>query len=381
MFHPKSVKKHLDESHIAIKQHVEIRVRELEGSLRSRRALYLDTCFWLKLRDASNQGRAIRAFALLEALRDQVNAGIVFCPISDSIFTELMKQTDPASRSATTALIEELSLGVTLVSEQERVEKEVSRFIRTSARLPQSPNGLKGVWCKLAFILGVVHPHETPFDPASELAIQKAFFDHMWTQPLSKVVEAVAGRDLPGSDWTELVSLLNQGNAEHSDDLRSFRQVYKAEVRGMVDLIGDIAVNSFFELAAEMGAPPGHPTVEMRKETENFWKNVIADKLEKGTVNTRLPSLHIPASLHASLRWNKQQKLDSHDIFDFQHATAALAYCDAFFTERPLSNMIKQNHLRLDREFDCVVTSDIEEALAYVSRTAPVDRKSADADP
>lgn len=281
---------------------------------------------------------------------------VMFCPISDSIFVEVMKQTDATSRSATIALIDELSLGVTLVSEQDRAEMEVRYFVRACAGRPQSPPLDEAVWSKLAYIMGMVHPHNTPFDMSTELAIQKAFFDYMWTLPMSRLVDAVSDVEIPGQDWTELSNKLNIGNAAHAASLRSYRQTYKTEVRGIVDVVGDAAVAAFIAVSAEMGAPPGRMTTVLRNEIETSWKNIIAIKMEEGTAQSQLASLHILASLYASLRWNKQQKLDSHDLFDFQHATAALAYCDAFFTERPLSNMIKQNHLRLDSEFDCFVT-------------------------
>src|SRR6266436_4161094 len=62
-----------------------------------------------------------------------------------------------------------------------------------------------------------------------------------------------------------------------------------------------------------------------------------------------LRTLHIHASLHASVRWNKSRKLKPNDILDFHHAAAALAYCDAFFTERSVRNIATQHHIALDK--------------------------------
>lgn len=372
MIRSKTIQEHLEEPHISIVEHVDSCIRALGRSLSSRKAIYLDTCFWIYLRGAIGHGNGSKTGTLLDTLRERVAQMVMFCPISDSIFVEVMKQTDPKSRSATAALIDELSLGVTLVSEQDRAELEVGYFVKTCAGRPQSPPLDEMVWSKLAYIMGMVHPHNTQFDLPTELAIQKTFFDYMWTRPMSRMVDAVADVEIPGSDWSELSNKLNVANAAHAGSLRSYRQTYKAEVRGIVDLMGDAAVAAFIAVSAEMGAPPGQMTTGMRKEIEIGWKNIIATKMEEGTAQSQLASLHIPASLHASLRWNKQQKLASNDIFDFQHATAAVAYCDAFFTERSLSNMIKQNHLRLDREFDCFVTSDVGEALAWVEGVGSV---------
>jgi hypothetical protein len=40
-----------------------------------------------------------------------------------------------------------------------------------------------------------------------------------------------------------------------------------------------------------------------------------------------MPTIRIPSTLHAAVRWDKQQKYQKHD---FQHAIAALPYCDYF---------------------------------------------------
>jgi hypothetical protein len=76
--------------------------------------------------------------------------------------------------------------------------------------------------------------------------------------------------------------------------------------------------------------------------------------------------LAIEAALHASNRWDRQRRLDAHDLLDFRHAAAALAYCDAFFTEKPLRTMIEQKHVALDRRFRCPVRATVAEAVDFV---------------
>ncbi|WP_461509508.1 hypothetical protein, partial [Rhodopirellula baltica] len=79
-----------------------------------------------------------------------------------------------------------------------------------------------------------------------------------------------------------------------------------------------------------------------------------------------LPSIHIYASLHASLRWNKGRKLRANDLYDFQHAIAALGYANLFLTEKPLQVMVTERHLALDKLYDCRVVSDVEDAVVAV---------------
>lgn len=98
---------------------------------------------------------------------------------------------------------------------------------------------------------------------------------------------------------------------------------------------------------------------------------VIAAELDKDTEPARLPSLEIEAALHASNRWDRQRRLDAHDLLDFRHASSALAYCNAFFTEKPLRSMIEQKHIALDRRFHCLVRSTVDEAAKYICTLEP----------
>ena len=358
---------HLREPEVSIDQHTNRRIKALGDFLRPRRAVYLDMCFWIALREAYRDRTNNSAGQLLNLLRRNVEAGSIFCPISDNTFVELMKQSDHTSRQMTAALIDELSLGVTLIPEEIRVTTEVTHFLHTTTGTPNLLPLEELVWCKLSYVLGVIHPYETAFDPATERAIQKAFFDHMWTVPLTQMAEQIGETEILGRDWSDLANELNAGIAAHSHELRSFKQAYKAEVRGIVDLAGGFAADAISEIAAAKGITLPSPTTEERLQSENNFKNLMALALEKGKAQQQLRTMHILACLHASLRWNKGQKIVSNDIFDFHHATAALAYCDAFFTEKPLCTMITQQHVKLDKQFECHVTADINDAAEWLA--------------
>ncbi|MEW5425241.1 hypothetical protein [Amorphus sp. 3PC139-8] len=367
---PNNFEKHFKKPDVSIDQHTKRRIRTLGRSLRPRHAVYLDMCFWIALRDAVRTGSENAALRLFYLLREKTRAGAIFCPISENTFVELMKQSDSISRDATGKLIDELSLGVTLISEDMRVASEVTHFfVKCSGEAELLPLE-ELVWCKLSYVLGIIHPTQTVFDQATELAIQKAFFDHMWTIPLTRLVELVGDAEIPGRDLSKLASNLNTAIAAHAYELRSFRQAYRTEVRGAVDMGGGFAADTIPEIAATRGITLPEPTCEERKLAEKDCKNLMAAALEQGKAQDQLRTMHILASLHASLRWNKGQKFVSNGIFDFHHATAALAYCDAFFTEGPLCAMIKQKHLQLDKQFGCHVTADIEDAITWIENAS-----------
>jgi hypothetical protein len=163
---------------ISIDQHVRRRVIALGQRLDPRLPVYLDTKFWIILRKAALDPRKFEeGNELLRRLRSAVANGAIFCPISESIFFELMKQSDGGSRLATARLIDELSLGATLVPHQMRVATELARFIHLSEFGEAVLDPLNHlIWSELTYVLGFVHPGATPFDRDTELAVQKAFF-------------------------------------------------------------------------------------------------------------------------------------------------------------------------------------------------------------
>lgn len=86
---------HRRNPHVSLTEHVHRRHFELTQSLDNRRAIYLDTKFWLILRDTVLGTRVSdESQALLTLLRQTVTSGKGFCPISETTFMELLKQRD-----------------------------------------------------------------------------------------------------------------------------------------------------------------------------------------------------------------------------------------------------------------------------------------------
>lgn len=330
--------------------------------------VYLDSNYWINLRRAANDSQTNPAHAnLLDMLRKKVAAGMLLCPISASTFVELMKQSDPESRLSTSALIDELSHGVALVDEQQRINTEISYFLH-SKRTTKSLHPLEHlVWCKLSYVLGFEHPTGTPFDAATELAIQKAFFDRMWTIPLTEVVRRLDNaRD--AADFDVLARRLNDGNALHSGDLRSFKQTYSAEIRGLVDLYGPVMMDVVEAMGRKQGIRAEYKSEKDRLDDITQHKSLLVIALERDLAPDILRTIHIQACLHAAVRWNKRRQLKGNDLFDFHHASAALAYCDGFFTEASLKTLICQNHLSLNKRYECRVIASVDEAAEYVAK-------------
>jgi hypothetical protein len=116
-------------------------------------------------------------------------------------------------------------------------------------------------------------------------------------------------------------------------------------------------------LAADVDYRP-HP------DTLDIAKRLIGAALEQDKARDTLRSLHIQSSLHAATRWDKQRKLDGHDILDMAHASAGLGYCDYLFTEKSLAGQVGQKHLQLYQRYDCTVCGTPTEALEAARQLA-----------
>jgi hypothetical protein len=360
---------HRANPHISLDQHVKGRVVELGQLLANRTAIYLDTKFWILLRDAAKAKSTDNASAkLLRMLCSLVSEERIFCPISESTLLELIKQDDLRSRMETVRLIDELSQGVSLLPHQMRVATEIAHFLQQSMGDVLHPL-CHLVWLKLAYVMGFAHPSSTSFDPQTELVVQKAFFDHMWDISLEDYIGGADGDALHRLDFNDLAQDLNVGISQHADNLKNFAQVYTDELRGAAEACGDVAAQIMCDLAQKEGITPPEPGSVRWLEARRVMENAIFLALKKSPkTRLQLRTLNIGACLHAAFRWDKPRRFTSNDIYDFNHASAAIAYCRAFFTEHPLRSMTKAGNVALDTLYGCDIISGVPDAVAFLEK-------------
>lgn len=351
---------------ITVDEYVRSRVIELGDWVMARDRIYLDKCFWIHLRAARAQlASPPGARDLLDALIAGVSNGRLVCPISDALFLELMKQSDPATRSATAELIDELSCGITLSPEPTRVATEVAHFLH--ANFGHSVHPLEHlVWTKVPYVLDVQHPVASAFPEDEQLVIQKAFFDHLWEVSLSTMVGTIGSAWSRDSTFIDIADRLNRDNAAHAPNMRSFAQVYRDEINGVLELAAPIAADVLHAMAEKALGPDIQPSADERARVTRQCLGLLRAAVRKPAGRQALRTLQVGALLYAALRWNRTQKLDANDIFDFHHAGAALAYCDVLLTDGPMHTLLKQRHLAIESDFPCRVMSSVEEAAAWV---------------
>lgn len=363
---------HRQNPHVSLGEHVYRRHFDLAQSLNDRQAIYLDTKFWLILRDTVMGTRVTdESQALLDLLRQRVACGKGFCPISEATFMELLKQRDPRTILATSELIDELSLGASLIPFEERVAMELRLFIHRLLPEPSPAPPPRAQWTRLSFVLGVMHPTIKLLDSADELVLQKAFFDQMWDQSLAQMIE-VLGTSRPSHavPFDALADKLNLGNAQHLSELRSYRHTYELEAMGAADVFAETAAGialDYIERATGQSRPRAGTPWQAHVRT---WRNFVHGTLMHATERRSLPTLHVNTCMHAGLRWQKKEKFEANDFPDFHHATAALVYCQMFLTERGLKARVTTKNASLDKLYGCAVAANVREAIDVLQSTA-----------
>lgn len=353
---------------MTLEAHVKNRIVELGMSLDGRVPVYLDTNFWVNLQKAASSDKAPEDHReLLRLLRYAVGNGRLFCPVSESIFLELLKQSDRKSRLETAALIDELSLGVAMLEPQTRAATELAHLAHSFTGDKDGLHPLHHlVWHKVPYVLGLIHPHPTAFDEATQLLIQKAFFDEMWDIPLAKMIGMLT--ELPDKlelNLDDSATILNAGIAENADSIRSFQQVFEAELQGVADVYADTLVDIINQMNPDQSARTAPKNETEKAEVRRMAYNLLFHALKSNKEARRsLPSLYVHACLHAAIRWDKLRRLKGNDLYDFNHASAALANCRLFFTERPLHALVAGKNIGLDKLFDCQIVSSVPDAIA-----------------
>jgi hypothetical protein len=355
-----SIEHHMAHPDVSIEAHIGKCCQALSDDLAERTPVYLDLRFWVIAREVRSGIRTDpRERKLVHHLERLAHQGRIFCPISATTFLELMKIGDDARRQATLEVIEELSLGVSLMPEPERTEDELEAVIHWS--LAPNATALPRVWTRLAYTMGNFHVSDDRFPPETQLAIQKAFFDHVWQQPLAAVAGGLDRTEFDMTrDMAALADKLNEGNRVHQAEMTSFESVLSDELRG----VAEVAEPILGQIIARLGN--FGPDVERSEQNSQMAVNLVHAMLG-GEHRSRLPTIHVHACLNALFRWDYRSKaMTGNDLFDFGHSAAALGYCDAFFTEAGVTRSIRHQRLRLDQLYRCVVTNDVDQVLNFL---------------
>lgn len=138
---------HRREPHVTWNAHRLTRLAELWRMAEPRKRLYLETRYWVFVRDAAMGGEAPVHDDLLAILRRLVASGTAICPLSDGAMFELHKQIDPETRVAMARVMDALSLGAMIQNGMERMRTELVRFFYPSSASDRRASCVAGADC------------------------------------------------------------------------------------------------------------------------------------------------------------------------------------------------------------------------------------------
>lgn len=329
--------------------------RDLEEAVAELRSVFLDVNFWIDCRDAKFDADASEGKRhLYQALLAGVGEGRLFCPISSDILTELTKQDDQGF-AATMAVIDELTLGVSLVPHRERMVIEAERFIgRFDAAMAATH---RPIWTAFVFAFG----YQDLWPPAPAARTENVLLTMTrggWTMPPSRGVAPLRSAVTNAKEESEQAAArLNKGFEDHRELSATFASVLADEMGGAADLLADTLCSEYDRMAGIAGAAPSDRGVR------NILTQMAAAGMLKPEGRRAFGSIVVPATLYAAFRTEKQRRVKPNDVFDFRHAAAALPHCNAFFTEGKLGRLMASGHVALTRSYPCRVASDPAAAL------------------
>lgn len=361
--------KHANEPEKTVDAYIKEKKLELGEWVNLRRKVYLDTKFWLLLRDAHlNRAKEQSQYDLLKLTADAVSSGKIICPISEDVFQEVIKQTDQGTLRATVALIDSLSAGVSLISHDERLEAELLYFLRSYTEPKERLyNRHDLVWTKLAYTCGMRIPHNDTFSEAENRLVQKAFIDQMWSLPLQEMINLIGlDRLFTFPHMPDFSHLMNEEKDSYHAEKADFKKIFLTEL-GFLLCREEARFESMFTylFEKEKGYAP-HPEEVRASNSGKMFANIIYNTIKLQKAGNNLSTIEIEAGLHAQLIYDKTRRYKANDAYDINHAIAALPYCDYFFTEKNLRQFIVRKNLAYDSKYNCTVVSSIIDAVSEI---------------
>ena len=367
---PDTLNYHLQHPEVDRETHAASKRAQLAAEVVTQFRVYFDTKYWVYLRDVFMGRPGCPAH---QTLFDEVSSlratGKLICPVGYSVFSELLRQSDPITRLATASVIDSLADGVCIQPPHELVRIEVSHFIARNSQQRLQHMGtspIEDVWTKAAYILGDSYPTTDVFPSETLLAMQKAFEDFHWATTLRDLVAELPFR---GNEEVQRLSSLadelTRGKFGHAHECRDFSELFLSEISGMMDhfqsLFGEIVVNFFRDKGGT-----GTVRQEDVDAAGRLYANLIYSAFKAKRISVELPSLHIQAGLHAALRNDRIRRYKPNDFEDFHHASTALPYFNLFCTEKSLRHLLCTRPLEFDKAYGITVLDDADEIVDFI---------------
>lgn len=356
--------RHRGQSQVPLIQHRRSRISELERALANRKPIYLDTKYWVYLRDPdeSPDPEAIRE--LKASLYAGVASGKLFCPLSFALYDELMVIMPLERRLATARIMDDLSLGYSFSGPEDLYGLEITRFfLENSQTMRRFTYAVQPIWTRIGLLFGEAHPPRGVVPADYELALDKALLDRMWNLTITEMADK-----MPEHRQREHVAdQINEERRQFPRAGRSFKQLYADELHGLLDFNKHIIDSSLRDVARLVLPPSDIPESAFSAELPaNVPVKLIRDMTTLGRGQPGIAMQRTEAALYASLRLDEGRPFRPNDASDIRHTAAALAYCDLYLTERSFEEMARRRDIRSVAPVQCQVSWIPAEALSLL---------------
>lgn len=356
---------------LKIKSYIDDKFLDLGRNSFSRTNIYLDTNFWVNIRDhLSGKNCSQEISDLLNYLRPRVKNGQLICTYSSYTFSELMKHLDKDVRLLTAQIIDELSNGICIANTDRLLENELSFLALKFANKQVDMHYLKErAWATPFFLLHDFIPPSHYADFEVEFEIQKKFIDEIWLMKMSEFVDQIHSSkdEIPVFDWPALaVKSINNDIKIYETENNGFFEIYISELNGLFDLYKERAAKIYVETLIRDNVnivPKNHNEFN---SCQSIIHNVVMNFAKNNGLKNYLPTMHIECAMHAMVRNDKRRKFKPNDLIDFRHAGIALTYCSFFLTDKPNAQLIKS--AKLDIDFDCIICDNPSDARLEIDK-------------
>jgi len=339
--------------------------------------IYLDTNFWISLRDVQlSRPKSNDDSLLLDKLLKLNAAGKIICPISDTIFFELLKQKDKSTKIAMAKIIDILCHGTIIKSYFDRLSIEFYHFLRfaeTGTTPPELP-AEKHIWSKIPYLLGAFIFTAKQNNDIQDI-INKYTYDFISEIRLSEFMEMLDNNVFQdvNDDFDAWIGITRSMNVQkRANDTRNpgINSLHADEIAGLIGVMENQLGQIMLQVlkAAYGDRVPICVDEKDRQLVVEGAKKVIYNifKFKKNKMAMWLPTYHVTAILNAAMRKDLKRNFKPNDFFDFKHASAAMPYCDIFATDKPLAVLLRSGELQLDKKYNTKVVTNTQELLSLL---------------
>jgi hypothetical protein len=347
------IEKHLTSPHITAEQYLAEKRAELPAFVAGKTLIYFDVCHCIEIRHVILRSPKAKPTysSILERLQELRRQDKIICPMSCASFEELMKQDDPITRSATARVMDHLSGGICILQWIHLTGLEWEHHIaHTLLKLDREINP----FTKLGFWAGEHILEYVALPEPDKTVREKLYVDRRWALSFAEHQAAPGFSKPPGA--------LLEGFAMDGEARRNRQTVQPST---FADLARSRRRHLFLSLHADFFESLRRLHPVQSAEAAAAAINAVADPLIDQPIPWTVPSLQVFADIEAAATFHRR-KIVENDLYDFLHAAEAIPYCDAFFCDAPLANLLRNKPPQLDLAYNTVIRSRPDEILEYL---------------